>query len=101
LHYFGALCLCDIFFSTNFFDFFSFFADLHIFGACGKVVNGMCTPPLGFVHFSLAPPRTVGENPSSFGAVETWSCNRIGLRGTTGAQNISFQRGQELQSVTL
>jgi len=56
---------------------------------------------LVLAHFSLAPPQTVRENPSSFEAVESGPANLIGLRGTTGAQNISFLRGQELQGVTL
>jgi hypothetical protein len=43
----------------------------------------------------------VRENPSSFEAVERGPANLFGLRGTTGAQNISFRRGQELQGVTL
>jgi hypothetical protein len=54
-----------------------------------------------FAHFLLAPPETVRENPSSFESVERGPANLIGLRGTTGAQNVSFQRRQELQGVTL
>jgi hypothetical protein len=33
---------------------------------CGKSVHGMCTLSFSFAHFSLAPCRSIGDNPALF-----------------------------------
>lgn len=61
--------------------------ELHKTCACGKTVHEVCTPGPAFVHFSLAPPAPIGDNPALSHSGATWAGKfNTGRAGTTGAK---------------